>query len=862
MRMRSSKKIYLWSASLLGTLVVVAVVAGLWLRAQIRGSLPRLDGQTVVEGLRSAVKIERDAEGVPTIRAGNRQDLARALGYLHAQDRFFQMDLMRRQAAGELAALFGPPAVPLDRESRLHRFRSRAELALENLDHAHRDILAAYTGGVNAGLRDLAARPVEYLLLRNDPAPWRDTDSILVLYAMFLLLNMDYGSGESTPATLYHTLPRPVADWLFQAGCEWDAPVVGEPYASLPIPGPEIFDLRRSAEGDVSPGGRVPAEQRSPRPVDADDAANTDDATDAADDAGSNNWAVAGSRSGHGRALLANDMHLGLRVPNTWYRVVMIWPDESTGDGQRHKLVGMTLPGGPSLVAGSNGRVAWGFTNSYGDWIDLVVVERDQSPGSTAAEPARPPFDYRYRTPDGPREFGRETEIITVKGAPPDTLTIVTTIWGPIVGADPTGRPYAMRWIAHEPDGANLNLLRLEMARNLDEALAVASRCGVPPQNFVCADSAGRIGWTIIGLIPQRTGFSGRLPTSWADGGRCWDGWLATERYPRIVDPDSGLIWTANARVVDGEMLRRMGDGGFALGARAKQIRDDLLALPAPTELDLLAVQLDDRALFLERWRELLFELAAVNAEPAGATGVRQSDTANAVSRSDSATVANRTEFFRLVRSSWDGHASIGSVGYRLVRAFRRDISKRIYTWLTAACTRQDTLFDFTDLPQREGVVWQLVTRRPAHLLGPRFATWDEALLASVDSTTALFTRAGRSPASRTWGERNTTRIQHPLSLAVPPLGRWLDMEPRQLPGGSHMPRVVHPTSGASHRLVVSPGYEQDGIFHMPTGQCGHPFSPFYRAGHRAWEEGRPTPLLPGPGRHLLVLRPGSVSGE
>ena len=221
-----------------------------------------------------------------------------------------------------------------------------------------------------------------------------------------------------------------------------------------------------------------------------------------------------------------------------------------------------------------------------------------------------------------------------------------------MIDEDHLGRPRALRWIAHYPEGANLGLLDLEQVSTIDEAMEAANRTGIPPQNFVVADSTGRIGWTIIGSIPNRQGFTGRVPTSWADGSRSWDGWLAPDAYPRILDPEDGILWTANNRQVSGELLEILGDGGFDLGARAQQIRDDLLALSEADEEDMLAVQLDDRALFLERWRRLALEILT-----------------------DEAVVdhPSRQVFRELVETTWTGRAGVDSQGYRLVRAFRME---------------------------------------------------------------------------------------------------------------------------------------------------------------------------------------------
>jgi penicillin amidase len=337
-----------------------------------------------------------------------------------------------------------------------------------------------------------------------------------------------------------------------------------------------------------------------------------------------------------------------------------------------------------------------------------------------------------------------------------------------------------------------------------------------------------------MGQIPRRVGFDGRLPTSWADGSRRWDGWLTAEEHPRIVDPPAGRIWTANARVVDGDMLAKIGDGGYVLGARAQQIRDGLMALEKATPKDLLAVQLDDRAVFLTRWRDILLRTltpAAVNGHP------------------------QRAELQRLVTTTWTGRASINSVAYRAVRTFRSLVRDRVFFFLTH---QEDTAEALRLRPsaQFEGGLWRLVNEQPVHLLDPRFASWNAELLASVDDLIVQFEKVGPKLADRTWGERNTTQIQHPLSLVVPFLGRWLDMPAHQLPGDEDMPRFQSRTHGASERLVVSPGHEETGIFHMPVGQSGHPLSPYYQNGHAAWEEGRATPFLPGRTVHRLVLKP------
>jgi penicillin amidase len=593
-----------------------------------------------------------------------------------------------------------------------------------------------------------------------------------------------------------------LAEFLAPPGTEWDAPVVGPAFETPPVPDVvDSMDEIVAASINATQPGELKAEAL----------------------AGSNNWAVGGSRTDDGRAILANDMHLGMTVPNTWYRAMLEWP-AGDGCGSDHRLVGVTLPGSPAVVAGSNTRVAWGFTNSQGDWSDLVIVETAEDDPD------------RYLSADGWLTMEKHSETIAVRDREPETMEIRSTIWGPIVDRDHLGRPRAIRWIAHDPGGANLGMLDLEHVATVEEALEVANRTGIPPQNFVCADASGSIGWTIIGRIPRRFGFSGRVPTSWADGANGWDGWMQPEDYPRVINPANGIIWTANARVVGGEMLNIIGDGGYDLGARAHQIRDDLLALESPSERDMLAIQLDDRPFFLDRWRSLLLDLLdddAVGEEP------------------------KRREFRGLVANTWSGHASVDSTAFRLVRAFRSFTFERVYRRLTARCKTADEDFNIYRIQQAEGPLWRMVTEQPAQLSDPVTGSWREELLAIVDSTIEYFeTEVGGELANATWGKRNTLLMQHPLSRAVPALSRWLDMPRQPLPGDSDMPRVQSPGWGASERMAVSPGREDEGYFHMPAGQSGHPLSPFFGAGHEAWVEGSPTPLLPGKTESVLTLVP------
>lgn len=819
----------------LGALMLGAGIGAVWARAQLRGSLPQLEGERQLPGLSAPVQITRDDLGIPTIRGATRVDVARATGFLHAQDRFFQMDLARRRAGGELAALVGVRALPVDREIRIHRFRAEARRAVSLLSAGDRMLLDAYTGGVNAGLQAFTAPPFEYLLVRQDPAPWAIEDSLLVVLSMFVTLQESDGAYEATLATLRDVVPEAMYDFLVPRGSAWDTPLVGDAFVAPPVPGPDVYDLR-SRRADKSQTPNPKTQPRMPDRAERGlpgwnlgfgirnlrfgvwDSGFADREREAI---GSNNFAVSGRLTADAGALVANDMHLGIRVPNTWYRAALEWPDPSN-PAEPNRVIGVTLPGVPALVAGSNTHIAWGFTNTYADWSDIVLLDVD---------PARP---NAYLTPHGWRDFERHDEVIAVAGQADERETVLWTEWGPVLEPDHRGRPRAYRWVAHSAEQLAVSVTPLESARTVDEAFEAANGLGTPGQNMVVADRSGRIGWTVYGSIPRRVGLDGQRPASWSDGTRGWSGWLDNAEYPRVADPPAGRVWTANARVVDGDMLAKLGDGSYEIGSRASIIRDRLFARERFTARDLLDIQLDTRADFLSRWRDLLLRTLTE-----GAIQGR----------------AERALFREIVDAGWSGRAD--SVAYRLTRTFREVVSERVIAFVVSAGYAADRRFDYTTVRRRDTPIFTLVTEQPEHLLDPQYATWSEMLLFAVDATIeqTLGDRGG-TLRDRVWSESSVAAYRHPLSGALPMLGRWLDMPVVRLPGDLYTPRVHSGAIGASQRMVVSPGREAEGIMHMPTGQSGHPLSRFYANSHAAWLAGEPTPFLPGPAVHTLTLTP------
>ena len=774
-------------------LLLAALTLGIGL---LRASLPRLEGASGEPGLTNVVRITRDSRGVPTIEAANRLDLAYATGFVHAQDRYFEMDLSRRLAAGELAELFGKVALEQDRKARLFRFRSVAREVIAQATAAERAVIEAYARGVNAGLAGLAGRPWEYWVLGQPPVPWRPEDTVLVEHAMWWDLQVNGLRREILRQEINARLGGPEcgAGWkcglsfLYPAGTSWDAPAATASAAAVaqaPVPAAEVLDVRNGSAAATVP-------ESVPRASAA---------------AGSNSWAVAGRLTATGAALIANDMHLGQRVPPVWYHARL--RTVSSAAGAALDLNGVTLPGAPVLVAGSNAHIAWGFTNSYGSWLGVTKVPC----GTVALSVVREEI----------RVHGQAAVVLEVKSGPA----------GVLLRADEAQHScWFGSWLAQQAAATNLGLLALERATSVAEALALAPSVGIPHQNVVIGDAQGHIGWTIYGRIPEDTG------ATRARGGAPW---TTTADHPRIVDPPLGRIWTANARVAaDDHQLQLIGGdvatlgAEYDLGARAGQIRDDLLALQGNvTPADMLRIQLDDRAVFLARWRTLLLgvlDTEALRDHP-------------------------RRAQLRLLIASWNARASVDSVGYRLVRAYHDRTQQAVWDMLLAGL-HLPAEQDAAPPAQFEGPLWQLVTAQPLHLLAKTYPGWPEFLRAQVDATIAELGASCPELAHCAWGAHNVVRIRHPLSRALPWLASFLDMPTVELPGDHDMPRVQDGAFGASERFAVSPGHEQQGYIHLPGGQSGHPLSPYYRAGFRQWALGTPLPFLPGPAEHTLTLTP------
>ena len=791
--MKRTFRVFVWLLAILAGLLAATATTLYFL---LRASLPQLDGNIPLDGISMHVTISRDAQGTAVIRADDRIDAMRALGYVHAQERFFEMDLTRRSAAGELSALFGAATVAIDKEKRMHRLRQRMAAHWLLLPDAQRNLISVYTQGVNAGVAALPVRPWQYLLLRAAPQPWQEIDSMLVICEMYYMLQARDFDQRFSESLLREQVGDTLFDWLKPLGGDWDAPLDTSRIRAAALPASNLLNTRL----------KTPAESDNV-------AINANAEFSGENIIGSNNWAVGGALSAHGGAVLANDMHLNHGVPNIWFRTQFA----IGSSGSARRIAGVTLPGLPAMVIASNGDIAWGFTNATGKWFDWVPLENDE-----------------------PIKVVNET--IDVKFGDAVVLEVRETRWGPVRSlSDAQGkRDYSLRWSLYQPGAVNADLGEMMFAHSVDEGVAIAQRSGIPQQNILIADKSGNIAWTIAGRIPRYRDWAYQAARGrFTPAAALPLDWLTGSDYPLIKNPADARLSSANNRLLGGADGAKIGDGGFDLGARGGQIRDRLRERTQFDESALYAIQRDDEARFFKRWAELARGVAAKSKQPGMDEVVKQLDDWNG--RADVSQTGHRiARAFRLQVSDSLWKAWIRAAAPALARPQVAGTPSNYPGWDGRG----------------EYAVWQALTARAEHLLPMPYAGWDEFLEAQLASVRDDLIKQNGTLAGATWGKRNTANIRHPIARAVPQLSRWLNMPGDQLPGDNNMPLVAAPAFGASERMVVAPGREAQGIFAMPGGQSGHPLSPFFGAGHADWVRGGAQPLLAGETRHTLRFAP------
>lgn len=783
---------------LIGTLAILVgmallCVAGIYLI--LWSSLPQYEGHRSSKSITESVTIDRDELGVPTIKSKMRETVSYGIGYCHGQDRFFQMDMQRRSAAGELSALFGAGTLDHDKANRMHGFRERAKQLWENLPDDEKMLLDHYCRGVNEGLASLKTRPPEYWLLQEKPDSWLPEDTILVIYAFYLDLQSNPGLDYARWVAR-QTLPDEVVQFLDPASHSWEAAIDGSTLLSLEIPGPEAFSYLSATQSDAK-DFEIPDSAERQR--------------------GSNNWVVGPEASVTGFPILADDPHLNLGVPNTWYKISYSYiPNGATEYLDVH---GFTIPGLPGIVIGTNGLLAWGVTNSSLDIDDLIILE----PGKNGFP--------EYKTPTGTAQIQHRREVIEIKDADPIVVEIPYTQWGPILGDTPTGEKRVRRWAAYHPDAANIRALMTEQYASTSEFLQNSYKTNLPVQNYVVADKEGNIAWTLAGFLPDRNGTNPYEATYSSKAENIWTEKLHPDKWPLLLNPDNNRLWTANNRVSGDDKYRALGSGDFSEFPRAYQIREKLLAQDKHSPHSMTQIQHDNSVSFLIRWRDILLDSLS--------------------KRDNSEPVLAR---FRKEVENWGGKADPESIGYTLIRDFRNRLTAEVLRHITQPCREFDPKgFDAYRLMTEEAV-YQIVSKQPEYLLNPVYSSWQDQFEFVLNELNLRIMARGWE--SFRWGNRNKSDYSHPISYGFPALGSLLNMPEMGLDGDHYCPKVLSYSLASGVRMVISPGKLEDGVFQMGCGQSGHPLSPHYRDLHAAWAGKDYLPFLPGKSVHSLTIRP------
>jgi penicillin amidase len=540
--------------------VAAAITFYLFYRA-----MPEYYGRVALPGLSAEARVWRDDYGVPHIFAASFDDAARALGYIHANERLYQMETLRRAAQGRLAEIAGPDYLSLDRLARVLGLYRSAESSFSALSPWAQARLQAYADGVNAFLEThRGARPPELIILGDAPEPWKPADSVAWGKLMSLDLSGNY-KIEALRARLLQKLPADQAAWLFPPPPPGSpvtiAPIAEDRHGALDDPFDRLNGLVRLGHG------------------------------------ASNEWVVAGARSVTGKPILANDPHLSLSAPVLWYLARVVTPEGSVKGG--------TVPGAPIVLLGQNDRIAWGMTNADTDAQDLFVETIDPTDPS------------RYLTPDGPQPFVARDEVIRVKGGADVALHVRETRHGPVISdvapdlaalAGP-GKAIALAYTGLSgQDTTAESLMRLDVARDWSEFLAAMRLYQTPTQNVVYADASGDIGFLSAGLVPLRKSGDGAEPTDGASGATDWIGLVPFERWPQARNPDAGFVFNANNAVVPPDQEPIFGRD-WEEPFRARRIAE-FLAAPDKMSLDKSATMQADQVSLAAR--DLLPFLARV----------------------------------------------------------------------------------------------------------------------------------------------------------------------------------------------------------------------------------------------------------
>jgi penicillin amidase len=785
-------------------LAIISLIVGVIGFFLVRRSFPQIDGEVRIPSLDAAVEIIRDTNGIPHIYASTTHDLFMAQGYVHAQDRFWQMDFWRHIGQGRLAELFGSSEVDSDTFLRALGFTRLSEEEFAVLDDQSKSILESYAEGVNAYLAERQGTRLSFeyaaLVLKNrgyEPEPWDPIDTLSWARMMAWDLGANMGD-EIARAVLAGSLPRSRVDEL---------------YPSYPSDRPYILP-----ESSPYAGGDPVGRSLATGLADVDLSALLSTAASRVDglndllgesgaEIGSNNWVVAGSKTASGLPLLANDPHLSIQMPSIWYEVGLHCDGDCPFD-----VTGFSFAGVPGVVIGHNDRIAWGVTNLAADTQDLYI------------ERLNPDDPNQYEVDGQWVDLEVRTEVIEIAGTTPTEIEVKTTRHGPIIsdrydplenfgreaGIEvPTNYAVAFRWTALEPARLVHAVLGINEAANWDEFREAVSRWDIAGQNFVYADVEGNIGYQSSGRVPIRSVGDGRWPVAGWDGASEWTGFVPFEEMPTVLNPPEGFLHSANQHVVDGSYPYFLAYD-LAYGYRGARIVD---VLSDANQVDIgfiTDLQRDSRNLNAEEVVPALLDLRT-DQPVAGEAQHLLNEWANL-----------GDDAFQQ-RADLPGAALYASVWRHILRlTFHDEMPERF--WPDGGSRWSEVVLRL--LAQPSNPWWDLASTSEVE---DRDQILERALLAAMAELTD---RLGNDPDEWRWGDLHEATFRNATfgESGIAPLEWLFNRGPYAVDGGRSIVNATSWDASESYEVVALPSmrmivdlsdFERSRTVH-PTGQSGH----------------------------------------
>jgi penicillin amidase len=838
---RSTRSPFIRIVSVIGLVLLLVILgAALWLYSIARAPLPQLDGSIAVPGLTAKVRVVRDGHGIPTIEASSLDDLFFAQGYVTAQDRLWQKDAMRRAAAGDLAEILGPDLIKFDREQRILGLRAATvdtEKAMSPRDRAY---FEAYARGVNAFIASHSNKlSLEFRLLKYSPQPWAVSDSLLVGARMVQDLNhYSYARALTREKILAKLGPELTADLYVNTSWRDRPPAATRPRMDEEDPAVSSDEDDDDDEGEpvgdgsslitkFASGAKAPS---SSGPYGTAEAVPSHEIIASFSDAeaelfrpGSNNWVVSGQHTVTGKPLLSNDMHLDHQMPNLWFAAHL-----KSGN---FEVAGVTLPGTPFVIVGHNQRIGWGFTN-VGPTVEDVFIEEFNAQG-------------QYKTPAGWRDPVHRQEVIHVKGQADVTLDVVTTRHGPIITDVVPGetRKVALRWILY--DGMTLPFFDVNSAQNWEQFRKAFSVFVAPGQNVMYADVDGHIGYQTTGKIPIRASGDGSLPVSGADDAHEWKGHIPFDEMPRVYDPPSGVLGSANGRITpDGYKYSISTE--WEAPWRTDRIYRVLESGKKFSPADMLALQMD----VVSTYDRLCADKFVYALDHAGKISDKAKKAAD-------------------ILRDWDGRMSADSAAPSIETKARQELARLILEPKLGtapedakAATESGTL-NWKSYRWGMSTVWMetVLTKQPARWLPAGYNDYSALLTTAVENVI----KKADVPADLgqwKWGTIYPVEIQHPVLSHLPLLGKLTGPGSHPLSGSGLTVKAVGKDFGPSERVTWNFADFDKSALNLVTGESGIFLSKNYMDQWPAWYVGRTFNFAFSPARvekrkkHELTLEP------